>query len=53
MMTNCDTEGRIFLSHPHTINIFFLLLSFKYHNFYVKKAQEVPEYAEVRHDMTT
>ena len=30
VMTNDDPEGRIFLSHPHTINLFFFLLTIKY-----------------------
>ena len=31
MMTNGDHEGQIFLSHPHTNNGFFFLLTIKYH----------------------
>ena len=30
MMTNGDHQGRIFLSHPHTNNRFFFLLTTKY-----------------------
>ena len=30
MMTNGDSEGRIFLSHPHTNNGLFFLLTTKY-----------------------
>ena len=29
-MTNGDPEGQIFLSHPHTINVLFFLLTIKY-----------------------
>ena len=43
MMTNGDPEGRILMSHPHTNNGLFLLLTIK--------DPEVPEYAEIRHDM--
>ena len=52
MMTNGDHEGRVFLSHPHTNNGFFFLLTTKY-SFYIDKAwkrlPENPEYAEMRH----
>ena len=30
-MTSGDREGQIFLSHPHTKNGFFFLLTTKYH----------------------
>ena len=52
MMTNGDRKGRIFLSHPHTNNGFFFLLTIKYRILCLKKRlPEVPEYAEMRHDM--
>ena len=38
MMTNSGFEGKIFLSHPHTNNGFFFLLTIKYHIFIEKKA---------------
>ena len=34
VMTNIDLEGRIFLSHPHTNNGFFFLLTTKYRILY-------------------
>ena len=33
-MNNADPKGRIFLSHPHTNNVFFFLLTIKFPNFY-------------------
>ena len=53
MMTNSDPEGLIFLSHPHTNNGFFLLPTIKYRILCFKKdlLLEVPEYAEMRHNM--
>ena len=36
MMTNGDPEGRIFLSHPHTNNGLFFLLTIKYRILYFK-----------------
>ena len=52
MMTNGDREGRIFLSHPHTNNGFFFLLTTKYLILYwktsIKRLPENPEYAEMR-----
>ena len=38
--------GIYFLSHPHTNNRFFFLLTIKYH-----RLPEVPEYAEMRHNI--
>ena len=39
VMTNGDHKGQIFLSHPHTNNRFFFLLTIKYQAFsYFKKA---------------
>ena len=50
-MTNGDPEGRIFLSHPHTNNGFFFLLAIKYLILCLKVLPEVPECAEMQHDM--
>ena len=36
VMTSRDHEGRIFLSHPHTNNGFFFLLTAKYRILYWK-----------------
>ena len=36
MMTNGDREGQIFLSHPHTNNGLFFLLTTKYRILYWK-----------------
>ena len=52
--TNGDHEGQIFLSHPHTNNGYFFLLTTKT-SFYIGKKThknrlpENPEYAEMRH----
>ena len=51
MMTNGDPEGRIFLYHPHTNNVFFFLPTIKYRILCLKRFSKVSEYAEVRHDM--
>ena len=52
VMTISDHEGQIFLSHPHTNNGFFFLLTTLY-LIYIektwKKLPENPEYAEMRH----
>ena len=49
-MTNGDREGRIFLSHPHTNNGFFFLLTTKYRILYRKKLlPENPEITVMRH----
>ena len=52
VMTKVDREGWIFLSHPHTNNGFFFLLTTKY-LIYIgktwKRLPEHPEYAEMRH----
>ena len=53
VMTNGDHEGQIFLSHPHTNNGFFFLLTIKYRILCLKMLLEVPEYAHLRHDMVT
>ena len=37
VMTNGDPEGRIFITHPHTNNGFFFLLTIKYCILYWKK----------------
>ena len=51
VMTNGDREGQIFLSHPHTDNGFFFLLTTKYHILYWKNKglPESPEFAEMWH----
>ena len=53
VMTNGDHEGRIFLSRPHTNNVFFFLLTTKYLILYWKNMKRLPEnheFAEMRHD---
>ena len=40
MMTNGDHEGRIFLSHPHTNNGLFFLLTTKYVILYWKNIKK-------------
>ena len=47
VMTNGDLEGRNFLSHVHTNNGFFFLLTIDLK----KKLPEVPEYAEMQYHM--
>ena len=50
MMTNGDSEGRFFLSHPYTNNGIFFLHTIIYNIFICKKRlPEVPEYAGMRH----
>ena len=50
VMTNGDTEGRIFLSYPHTNNGFFLVLTTVV--FFLKnKLPEVPIYAKKQFHM--
>ena len=53
VMTNSDCDGQNFLSHPHTNNGFFFLLTTKYLILYWKKHEkrlrENLKYAEVRH----
>ena len=51
MMTNGDPEGRMFLYHAHMNNECFILLTIKYRISYLKMLPDVPEYAEMRHDM--
>ena len=52
MMANGDPEGPNNLSHPHTNNELFFLLTIKYCIFILeKRIQEVPKYAEMRHNM--
>ena len=51
VMTNGNHKGWIFLSHPYTNNRVFFLLTIEYGILCVKRPQEVPEYAELRHDM--
>ena len=55
VMTNGDTEGRIFISHPHTINGFFSCSPLNTTFYVEKRLPEVPEYAEMRtwHDDVT
>ena len=47
VMTNGDPEGRIFLSHPHTIDGFYFLLPFHTVFCVEKGLPEVHKYAEV------
>ena len=51
VMTNCDLEGRIFLSHPYTNDGLFFLLTTNYLIYIGKheKGLKNPEYAEMRH----
>ena len=52
VMTNGGHKGRFFLSHPHTNNGFFFLLTTKYLISYWKNCKRLPEnheYAEMRH----
>ena len=51
MMTNCDPEGRIFLSYLHTNNGFFLLLTTVF--IIENKLPEVPEYVKIQFHMMT
>ena len=44
-------EGQIFPSHPLTNNGLFFLLTIKYQILMIKMSPEVPEYAEMRHNM--
>ena len=53
MMTNGESEGRTFLSHPRTNNGFLYLFTFKYRILCLKKLLKFPEYAEMRHVMMT
>ena len=52
VMTNCDPEGRIFLSYPHMNGLIFLL-TIKYLILSLKRPQEVPKYTELQLDMMT
>ena len=47
VMTNGGCQEQIFLSHPHTNNRFFFLLTIKYHIFLFNFKKELPEDAEV------
>ena len=53
VMTNDGLEGRNFLSHPHTNNRFFFLLTTRYLILFGEKREkrllESPEYTEMRH----
>ena len=54
MMTNGDPEGQIFLSHPHTNNGFFFLLTTKYLIFIVKHGKGLKKILNTRScDMVT
>ena len=53
VMTNGIPEGQIFLSHPHTNDGFFFLLTIKYRILCLKRVLEDPEYAEMRQGMVT
>ena len=46
MMANGDSEGRIFLSHPHTNHGLFFLLTTKYLILYWENMKRLPEKAE-------
>ena len=46
-----DFERPIFLSHPHTNNGFFFLLTIKFCIFHQKRIPKVPDYSEMRHKM--
>ena len=59
-MTNGDPEGRIFLSYPHTNNVFFVLLTTVLTNLFIylfiylfiqNNLPEVPEYAKMQFHM--
>ena len=54
VMTVDDREGPIFLSHHHTNNGLFFLLTTKYRILYWKKTLKMlpdnPEFAEMRHN---
>ena len=47
-LANGDPKGQIFLFHPSTNNAHHLIPHFMF-----KRLPEVPEYAEMRHDMMT
>ena len=53
VMTNDDPEGQIFLCDPHTNYGFTFLLNIKYHILCLNSLPEVPEYADMQHDMMT
>ena len=51
---NGNPEGLTFLSHPHTTNGFFFLLTIKCRiSMFKHGSHNVPEYAETRHDIMT
>ena len=54
MMTNCDREGRIFLSHPQTNNGLVFLVTTKYFILYWKKKtfKSLPENPELSWNAT-
>ena len=52
MMTMGDHKGQIFLSHPHTNNRFFFVLTIKYLILYWKDMKRLPEnfeFTEMQH----
>ena len=49
MMTKGDSEGRIFLSYPHTNNGFFFLLATVF--YFKNKLPEIYEYAKMQFHM--
>ena len=54
MMTNCDPEGQIFISHPHTNGRLLFLLTIKYCIFiFNERASISSEYGEMRQIMIT
>ena len=48
VMTNSDSEGLIFLSHPHTNNGFFFLLTTKYLILYSKNMKKTSRNFSIR-----
>ena len=53
MMTNGDSEGRIFLSNPHTNNGFPFLAHHCFIFLIYNKLPEDPEYAKMQFHMMT
>ena len=51
VMTNADREVRIFLRHPLTNIVFFLMLNIDF--LFKNKLPEVPEYVKMQYHMMT
>ena len=51
VVINVDPEGHIFVSHPHTTNGFYFLLTIKYCIFMLKKGSQ--KLLNMGHDMMT